>query len=151
MRDPEYGRRWWAGLAAGGAVMAWGLLGLVRQAASTMPPAWAAWLLVTLLVNDLLLLPAAFAVARLTGLAPAPWRPAVRAALAVSAVLVVLTLPAVLGGGRSTQPGNASVLPGDYPRALALLVAGVWAVAGAWVLARALRRARAGPAERPAR
>jgi hypothetical protein len=151
LRDPAYGRTWWAGLAVGSAVMAWGLVGLARQAASTTPPAWAAWLLVTLLVNDLLVLPAAFAVARLTSLTPAPWRRALRAALAVSAVLVLVTLPAFLGDGRSTQPGNRSVLPGDYPRSLALLVALVWAVAGAWV-ALALRRARLRrPSARPCR
>jgi hypothetical protein len=124
----------------GGSVLAWGLVGLVGQAMATVPPAWAGWLLACLLVHDLVVVPAVFAVARLVGRAPARWRPAVRAALVVSGVLVLVTAPALLGGGRSTQPGNSSVLPGDYPRSLALVLGLVWAVAAGWVLAGSLRR-----------
>jgi hypothetical protein len=138
--EPTYGRAWWAGLAVGGSVLAWGLVGLVGQAMATVPPAWAGWLLACLLVHDLVVVPAVFAVARLVGRAPARWRPAMRAALVVSGVLVLVTAPALLGGGRSTQPGNSSVLPGDYPRSLALVLGLVWAVAAGWVLAGSLRR-----------
>ena len=120
--------------------MAYGLAGLARQAAATMPPAWAAWLGAVLIAHDLLLVPAVLAVTALTGLVPAALRGPLRAALAGSALLVLLTLPAFLGHGRATQPGNATVLPGDYPRALALLVAATWLLAGAVALGRAARR-----------
>ena len=139
--EPTYGRAWWVGLAVGGSVLAWGLVGLVRQAMATVPPAWAGWLVACLLVHDLVVLPAVFAVARLVGHAPARWRPALRAALVVSGVVVLVTLPALIGGGRSTQPGNSSVLPGDYPRSLALVLGLVWAVAAGSVLAAWLGRA----------
>jgi hypothetical protein len=56
----------------------------------------------------------------------------VRAALIVSGTLVLLTVPLLLGDGRATQPGNTSVLPGDYPVSLAAVLAGVWAAAVVW-------------------
>jgi hypothetical protein len=45
---------------------------------------------------------------------------------------VLLTVPLLLGDGRATQPGNTSVLPGDYPVSLAAVLAGVWAAAVVW-------------------
>jgi hypothetical protein len=41
-------------------------------------------------------------------------------------VLVLVSLPVLVGVGRATQPGNASVLPGDYPLALSGVLAVVW-------------------------
>ena len=136
---------WWNGLAVGGLAIARGLAGLVSQAAATMPPAWAAWLAAVLLTHDLLLVPAVLTVTAVTGRAPPAWRGPLRAALAVSGVLVLVTLPAFLGHGRATQPGNRTLLPSDYPRNLAVLVAAVWLVAAAAAL---IRRARAGQEQR---
>src|SRR6266496_71375 len=141
-REGPRGRLWWAGLALGSVAMARGLAGLASQARSTVPPAWAAWLAGVLLAHDLLVVPAVLAVTALTGRAPAAWRGGLRAALAVSCVLVLVTLPAFLGHGRATQPGNATVLPSDYPRNLAALVALVWLLAGARVLLAGRRRRR---------
>jgi len=141
---PGAGRVWWAGLAIGGAVIAYGVLGLLRDAAATLPPSWALWLLAGLVIHDLLVVPAVFGVARLAGLVPAPWRGAVRAALVLSGVVVLVTVPGLLGYGRASQPGNSSLLPNDYPVALAVVVALIWAVTLGWVLARtfAARRRR---------
>jgi hypothetical protein len=47
--------------------------------------------------------------------------------LLVSATVVLVTLPAFLGDGRQTQPGNASLLPNRYGRSLALVLGLVWA------------------------
>jgi hypothetical protein len=41
-------------------------------------------------------------------------------------VLVLASVPVLVGVGRATQPGNGSVLPGDYPLALAGVLAVVW-------------------------
>jgi len=147
--EPAYGPVWWVGLAVGGAALAHGALGLVRDAMATVPPAWATWLLGVLVVHDLVLVPVVFAVAHALRRAPAAVRPEARAALVVSGVCVLVTLPALVGGGRATQPGNTSVLPSDYAANLALLLGLIWTVAAALALTRALRgRRRRG--DRPA-
>jgi hypothetical protein len=49
----------------------------------------------------------------------------------------------LLGYGRATQPGNTSVLPGNYPLNLTIVLTAVWMIAGAWALhglARSRRR-----------
>jgi hypothetical protein len=141
--EPAYGRVWWAGVVVGGGLLAFGLVGLIRDAAATVPPAWAGWLLAALLVHDLVLVPAVFVVARLLRRVPAAWRPEVRWALTLSGVVVTVTLPAFLGDGRATQPGNTSVLPNDYTLSFALVVGLVWVAAAATALARAVRQRRA--------
>jgi hypothetical protein len=70
------------------------------------------------------------------------WRPAVagpiRAALAVSAILLVFALPLVAGLGR--RPTNSSALPLPYVRSLLLLLGGVWLVAAGVIVVRRYRR-----------
>jgi hypothetical protein len=54
-------------------------------------------------------------------------------------VLVLASVPLLVGVGRRTQPGNASVLPGDYPLALAGVLAVVWLgvlALGSWAAGR---------------
>jgi hypothetical protein len=139
---PAGGRGFWLALAAGGTVMAFGAGGLLGHAEATMPAAWARWLAAALLVHDLLVAPALLAVGWLVGRLPGGWRAPVRAGLLVSATVVLVTLPAFLGDGRATQPGNASLLPNRYGRSLALVLGPVWAgviLAG---------RRRGGPARR---
>jgi hypothetical protein len=134
---PAHGRGFWLAAAAGGLVVAFGGWGLLGHAQATMPAAWARWLAAALLAHDLLLAPALLAAGWLVGRLPGGWRAPVRAALVVSATVVLVTLPAFLGDGRTTQPGNTSVLPNHYGRSLALVLVPVWAVA---VLAVLLRR-----------
>jgi hypothetical protein len=124
------------GVAAGGLVMGWGVAGLLRHAASTVPASWLRWLVGVLLAHDLLLVPALLAVGLLVRRAPSPWRPPLRAALIVSGTLALTSLPLLLGYGRAAQPGNASVLPGNYPAKLAVVLAAVWVIAAAWGLYR---------------
>jgi hypothetical protein len=124
---PAHGRGFWLAAAAGGLVMAFGARGLLEHAEATMPAAWARWLAATLLVHDLLVAPALLAAGWLVGRLPGGWRAPVRAGLMVSATVVLVTLPAFLGDGRATQPGNASLLPNHYGRSLALVLVPVWA------------------------
>jgi hypothetical protein len=133
--DAELGRRFWIGAAAGGLVMLHGLAGLVRQAASTRPGAWAVWLLAILAAHDLVLVPAVLLSARLLrrGAGSTLWPP-LRAALVAGGIVLLITAPALLGDGRSTDPTNPTLLPNDYPRSLALVIGLILAAAGAWAV-----------------
>jgi hypothetical protein len=125
--EPLSGWRWWGGLAAGAAIGLFGLVGLLADRAATRPLVWLAWLVGLLLAHDLVVAPLVNLAGRwLRARAPAAWRWPLQLGLVTSGVLVVASLPVLYGAGRSTQPGNASVLPGHYPRALAGVLALVW-------------------------
>jgi hypothetical protein len=125
--EPLSGWRWWTGLTVGGAIGLFGLAGLVTDAAKTMPPVWLKWLVGLLLVHDFLVAPLVHLLGRrLRDRAPEAWRWPLQLGLVTSGVLVLASVPVLLGVGRHTQPGNSSVLPGDYPRALAGVLTLVW-------------------------
>ena len=136
---PCYGRLYWALLPVGGMLMVWGLVGLFRDASSAVPASWLRWFIGGLLVHDLLLVPAVLLVGLAVRQLPTALQPAVRTALIVSGTLALTSVPLLLGYGRSTQPGNISLLPGDYPRNLAITTGAVWTAAAIWAL---LRRKR---------
>ena len=124
---PLSGWRWWIGLTIGGALGLFGLGGLLTDAAKTMPVVWLKWLVGLLLVHDIVLAPLVHLAGRgLRDRAPEAWRWPLQLGLVTSGVLVVASVPVLVGVGRRTQPGNASVLPGDYPVALAGVLAVVW-------------------------
>jgi hypothetical protein len=125
--EPLAGWRWWGGLAAGTAIGLFGLAGLLADAAKTMPLLWLRWLVGLLLVHDFVVAPLVhLAGRRLRDRAPAGWRWPLQLGLVTSGVLVLASVPVLYGVGRATQPGNASVLPGNYPRALAGVLLAVW-------------------------
>jgi hypothetical protein len=140
--QPPAGRWWWAGLAAGGAVGLFGLAGLLRDGAKTMPVVWVVWLVGLLLAHDLLLEPLVHLAGRWLRRAPEVWRWPLQVGLVVSGVLVLASVPVLYGVGRATQPGNDSVLPGDYPRALTGVLALVWTGVLALAAVRHLRARR---------
>jgi hypothetical protein len=145
--EPLAGWRWWTGLAAGGAVGLFGLAGLLRDATKTMPLVWLAWLAGLLLVHDFVLVPLVLlAGRRLRDRVPEAWRWPLQMGLVTSGVLVLASVPVLYGVGRRTQPGNASVLPGDYPLALAGVLVVVWLgvlALGIWSSRGGRRRSRA--------
>jgi hypothetical protein len=144
--EPLAGWRWWTGLAVGGAVGLLGLAGLLRDAAKTMPLVWLRWLVGLVLVHDLVLAPLVLlAGRRLRDRAPETWRWPLRLGLVTSGVLVLASVPVLVGVGRRTQPGNASVLPGDYPLALAGVLVVVWLGVGALGIWGSTRRRRRSP------
>lgn len=125
--EPLSGWRWWTGLAVGGAVGLFGLAGLAADAAKTMPLVWLGWVVGLLLVHDFVVAPLTQLAGRqLRRRAPEPWRWPLQLGLVTSGVLVLASVPVLVGVGRRTQPGNPSVLPGNYPRALAGVLAVVW-------------------------
>jgi hypothetical protein len=130
--EPLSGWRWWGGLAVGSAIGLFGLAGLVADAAKTIPVHWLRWLVGLLVVHDLVVAPTVHLVGRgLRDHAPSAWRWPLQAGLVTSGVLVLASLPVLYGVGRGTQPGNISVLPGNYPLALAGVLLLVWLGVGA--------------------
>jgi hypothetical protein len=125
--EPLAGWRWWTGLSVGGAVGLFGLAGLVVDAAKTMPMVWLRWLIGLLLVHDLVLAPMVHLTGRrVRDRSPESWRWPLQLGLVSSGVLVLASIPVLVGVGRRAQPGNASVLPGNYPLALAGVLTLVW-------------------------
>ncbi len=93
----------------------------------------AVWMAGGVALHDFLLVPLVFAVGamirrRARGRMLAP----VEAALVATGILVLFAVPALSGKGRSAA--DPSRVPGDYPVALAVLVAMIWIAAGAWYL-----------------
>lgn len=142
--QPLAGWRWWTGLAVGGAVGLFGLAGLLRDATKTMPLVWMAWLIGLLVVHDFVLAPLVHLTGRrLRDRPPECWRWPLQLGLVTSGVLVLASVPVLVGVGRRTQPGNASVLPGNYPVALAGVLTVVWLgvlTLGIWRSTRRRRR-----------
>lgn len=141
---PGGGRLFWAGAAAGWAVMGAGVWGLVAEADRTRPADAARFALGLVVVHDLVLAPlvvlVGWGVARLV---PPGARGPVQAALVVSAVVLLFAAPFVRGYGRVST--NPSILPRHYGRGTAVVVAAVWGAAGAVLARRWWRRRRAGP------
>lgn len=128
-----------AGYAAGGALMLFGVAGLLADATRTHPLGWVLWFAGGIAVHD-------FVVAPLVALAGTALRRlragrAVRAASLVSAFVVAAASPVVLGFGRRAD--DPSVLPLPYGRNLLLILAVLWCAAGAAALVRRLHRAQA--------
>ena len=142
--EPLAGWRWWTGLSIGSAVGLFGLAGLAADAAKTMPLVWLQWLIGLLLIHDFVLAPMVhLAGRRLRHRAPECWHWPLQLGLITSGVLVLASVPVLVGVGRRTQPGNTSVLPGNYPLALAGVLTVVWLgvlALGIWGSARRRRR-----------
>ncbi len=125
----------WIGLAIGAPIMAWGVRGILGDAGRTRPGELARWIVGSAVVHDAIVLPVVVAAAVVARrLAPAPAWPAVRWALATSAVVALVSWPFVRGYGRS--PGNPSLLPRDYASGVAVALALVWVGAGCVALVR---------------
>ncbi|HEU4481359.1 MAG TPA: hypothetical protein VFS18_05690 [Actinomycetota bacterium] len=136
-RRVTYGRGFWAGVAIGGAIMAFGVLGLFHDAERTHPEQWVRWFLGAALVHDLLLAPVVFGAGRLVR----RWGTPVKNGVVASGVLVLIAYPLVRGFGRN--PANPSILPSNYAIDLLVLLAVVWAAVGVVMLSERFRRGRA--------
>jgi len=125
--------------ALGWAVIGFGLLTLFQRAGATRPVNVGALFLGLALAHDLVLAPLVTALAVALGpRLPRRARGVVLGGLSVSGVLVLVSLPVLLGD----QPGdNPSLLPRDYPVGLLVSLALTWVVAGAAAID-AVRRGR---------
>jgi len=128
------------GLALGLPVIAFGLRGVLVDAARTHPAELARWIVGSAVATDLVVVPGVIAVAAVAHrFIPRSWWPTVRTALMVTGALALVAWPFVRGYGR--DPANPSLLSRDYLGGLAVAMSVVWAVAAAhlvwrWVAAR---------------
>jgi Na+-transporting NADH:ubiquinone oxidoreductase subunit NqrB len=132
------GTAWDVGLAAGGAIFAFGLYGLLHNATQTMPADLLKWIAGALILHDAIVAPATLVAGMLlTRLLPATIRAGMRATLAVCAVVVMMSVPVLKAVGR--RPDNPSLLPHDYPRNLAIVIALILAGGTLLTLVRVVR------------
>ena len=139
------GRAFWILAVIGTTVIVFGLAGLLRNAAQTVPSSWATFFAGGLLVSDFVVLPAvALAGVVISRIVPAATRATVQGALLVSGALILVAIPVLSGRGRN--PNNPSILPdSDYAGELAILLAIVWGVTAALLLIRARARRTSAP------
>lgn len=138
----EHGPVFWIGVAAGWAVMAFGIWTLFRRAGATRPMNFGALFVGLALIHDLLLAPVVTVLAAWLGpRLPARERALVTGAAIVSGVLAIVALPPILG----TQPAdNPSLLPRHYPVGLVIALVSVWGVTGLAIALARLRSRRTG-------
>jgi hypothetical protein len=145
MNEPR-GRVALAGLFVGYAIMVFGVVGMIRSSSLQSLGQVATWVVAGDLVHDLVVAPLVCIVGfGLASVVPSPLRWPVRAGFMGTAVVLVVAYPALRGFGRTTAPGNGSVLPLDYTTATLTVIAVVWGLAAVWattklVVARGGRR-----------
>jgi hypothetical protein len=143
-RNEPRTRAFWIGLVVGLAVMAYGIRGLLVDAAATRPTEAAQWLVGADLLHDLVLVPVVLVIGWLTRrVVPIPLRWPLRAALIGTALAVAIGWIPLRGYGRLAD--NPSLAPLGYGSAIVAVVVGVWAACALWGLL-ALAAARRGSA-----
>lgn len=130
VRQPRTGTwTFWVSAAAGWALMAFGIRGLLHEHLATNPTGFGRLLVGAALVHDLLVAPLIFGVGLLVGrLVPASVRSVVQGGLICSGLVTLYAFPFVRGYGRA--PTNPSALPGNYGRGLVVVLLAIWAVTG---------------------
>jgi hypothetical protein len=120
------------GLALGVPLIGHGLRGAVVDAADTHPSELARWVIGAALVQDLVVVPVAIAIALLARrFTPRRAWPPVRAGLAATGILALVGWPFVRGYG--DDPTNPSLLPRNYGAGLAAAIGVVWLAVAGWV------------------
>ncbi len=140
MREDEApgGRAFWLTTAVGMGIVAFGLLGLLRHSAQTVPANFAKFFVGSLVVHDLLWAPVVGLASLLfVRVVPRTVRPVLQGTLVVTVAVVLVAIPVLTGRGRN--PNNPSILPGDYGTDLLKVLLVVW-IAGAAVALLARRR-----------
>lgn len=145
--DPDRTRsRWFVpGLIIGWLVIGWGISRAIVDANDAKPVTVAAFVVAFDALHDAVLVPLLLAGGWLIGrIVPGPARGAVRAATAVSLLVVLFAAPLV--GRFGARPTNSSILPLPYARNTLIVLAVVWVVTAAVVVRRRRRAATARPA-----
>lgn len=131
----------WVLYALGALAVAYGMGGLLLDAAVGDRTRAAVWFVGGAVAHDALLAPAVLLVAALAvRYVPAPARAVVQGALFVSGVLVLVSVPLLTG--RGGVPDNPTTNPLPYGRNIVLVLLFVWAVAGLLVARRVLAARR---------
>ena len=128
------------GLALGSVLIGFGVWSLLRRHVDARQ--FGEWFVGGVLAHDLLLAPLVLVGGRLLRrVVRGPRLVVLQAALLLSALIVLFSVPAVLGKGRAVPA--AGKLPTNYRLSLAVIVAVIWAVALAVMVLRERRRFRA--------
>jgi hypothetical protein len=141
-----------AGYAVGVALVAVGFGGLLAHAADTHPIGWLAWFAGAVVLHDVVFVPAVLILAASATRLPAAYRVPVQVAAIIGGSLTIVSLPLVLGFGKTA--GNPSQLPLSYGRNLLAMLSVLAVVTGAVIAGRVLsarRRGRAGARTRRGR
>jgi len=145
--NEERSRWFWPALAAGWGLIAVGIVGMFSQRDRTQPFQLVRYVVGFLLLHDLVLVPLVLAAGWVvTRFVPPIGRGPLRAALALSALVVVFSWPLLRRFGEHAT--NDSALPLDYGRTVPVVVAAVWLVALGVLVVRivsARRRTAIGP------
>jgi hypothetical protein len=124
--DAPGGRAFWVGTALGLGIVAFGVLGLLRHRAETLPADFAKFFVGSLVLHDLLWAPlVGLASLVLVRTVPRRVRPALQGTLVVTVAVLLVATPVLTGRGRN--PNNPSILPGDYGPDTLKVLAVVWA------------------------
>jgi hypothetical protein len=125
----EHDRVFWVLGGVGWALMAFGVLGILKEARATAPPELAAWIIGAAMVHDLVVAPVVFSVGRTVARASRGLpRAAIQVGLVLTGILVLYSIPVVGGFGRLGD--NPSLLPRTYGASLVVLLAMVWGATG---------------------
>jgi hypothetical protein len=140
VRNGYPGKAFWIGLAAGWAVVAFGVAGLVANRADTKPFEVMYRFAELVVVHDAVVAPLAFVIGAIaTRWLPAIVRGPVRGALALTAIVVVFALPLVQRLGARQ---NSSVLPLAYGPNLAIVLGAIWLTTVGIAVRRLLKKRR---------
>ena len=138
--EHHLGLVFWLGLAIGGAVMAFGVRGVLADLGPDNPFKLATWVVGLDLAHDLLLAPAVVILGLLLArVLPASARGPVRAAAGLSGMVVLFSIPLITAWGR--RAGNSSTLPLNYAPRVLIVLAAIWVVAGVVIVVRRVRTA----------
>lgn len=137
--DELSGPGFWLPMAAGTAIMGFGVWGLLHNLQGPALTSWLKTVAGALILHDAIFAPlvvvGAFILARVV---PGRIRAPVQGALIVSGALIAVSIPVVGGYGR--LPSNPSLLPSEHYGARLLAIIGVvWAIAAVVAIA-GLRR-----------
>ncbi len=142
-RDEPSPRVFWAGVVLGGAVVGWGVFGLLESRDVSVTGVnlrpWLIWFLGAVIVHDAVVAPLVHLVGSgVRRLRPVALRTPLQIGLALTALLVLFSFPLLRGYGVGTQPGNASVQPVDYATSLLVLLGVTWTLAAGLAVYEAL-------------
>jgi hypothetical protein len=139
----RHGAGFWIGFVIGGAIVAYGIRGVLTAPGGLRLADLARWVIGADLVHDFVLVPVAIGIGAVAvRLSPAALRPPLRFGLVASGVVVLLGWAPWRGYGAALVPDNPTVQPLDYTSAILTVLAVIWLGAAGWALARARSRAR---------
>lgn len=134
------GVTFWIALIMGGAVMAFGIRGVITEFGREQSTNLATWVIGADLLHDLLIAPIAILVGwSVVRLAPRRWRAPLNAGLLATGIVLGIAWPALRGYGRAIVPDNPSVQPLDYSTAVAWVLGVVWVAVAIWLVVGSVR------------